>query len=223
VVPNFEDPYTRGPLFIALSGVAVGFMYLFLIVRFYSKFCTRRKLTWDDLTSTLGALGVTGIFVGLIYLERVGLGTHQWDLPASVLLKDSFLKPLFVLINIVPMVNLFAKLSFFIYFLQIFGAKPILRWNIYIGACITTCFYTATTIAQFVMTTPPPGVSFAEQFATFLGPTESGIVHTILAVGYFNIFSDIYILLLPISGVIRLQLPRRRKVGVILIFMTGLL
>lgn len=48
VVSNFDDPYTRGPLFIALSGFAIGFMYLFLFVRFYSKFCTRRKLTWDD-------------------------------------------------------------------------------------------------------------------------------------------------------------------------------
>jgi hypothetical protein len=129
VVPNFEDPYTRGPLFIALSGVAVGFMYLFLIVRFYSKFCTRRKLTWDDCewamhdsmlrANQVGALlfsnkhargskndsspfpllnmrsitwllqlGVTGIFVGLIYRksnpmdELVELAFHimfQWS------------------------------------------------------------------------------------------------------------------------------------------------
>lgn len=49
------------------------------------------------------------------------------------------------------------------------------------------------------------------------------MMDTVLAVGYFNLFTDFYILLLPISGVIRLQLPKRRKIGVILIFMTGLL
>ena len=126
-------------------------------------------------------------------------------------------------VDIVPLVNLFAKLSFFIYFLAIFNPKPILRWCIYVGAIVTMAFYVATTIILFVLSTPPPGVSLAQQFASFLGPGNSGMLDTVLAVGYFNIFTDFYILLLPISGVIRLQLPRRRKIGVILIFMTGLL
>ena len=34
---------------------------------------------------------------------------------------------------------------------------------------------------------------------------------------------DLAILILPIVAVTQLQLPRRRKIGVILIFMTGLL
>lgn len=128
-----------------------------------------------------------------------------------------------MLVNIVPLVNLFAKLSFFIYFLQIFNPKPVLRWSIYIGACVITVFYIATTATLFALSTPPPGVSLAEQFASFLGPSNSGVMDTVLAVGYFNLISDFYILLLPISGVIRMQLPKRRKIGVILIFMTGLL
>lgn len=46
--PNYNDPYTRGPLLLALSGVAVGIMYLFLVVRFYAKLYILHKLTWDD-------------------------------------------------------------------------------------------------------------------------------------------------------------------------------
>ena len=48
VVPNFDHPHTRGPLFIALSAVAIGIMYFFLMARFYSKFCSRRSLKFDD-------------------------------------------------------------------------------------------------------------------------------------------------------------------------------
>lgn len=125
--------------------------------------------------------------------------------------------------NIVPLVNLFVKLSFFILFLEIFNIKPLLRWLIYAGACVTTVFYVTTTIVLFALSTPPPGVSLAQKFASFLEPGRSGFLDTVLAVGYFNLFTDFYILLLPISGVLRLQLPKRRKIGVILVFMTGLL
>lgn len=78
-------------------------------------------------------------------------------------------------------------------------------------------FYIATTIALFVQSTPPPGGSLHQQF----GAKGDEIWATRLVIGYFNILSDVYILLLPIFGVISLQLPRRRKIGVTFIFMTG--
>lgn len=52
VVPNFIDPYTRGPLLLALSAVALGFMYLFVAARFYCKIFVQHKVTWDDCEST---------------------------------------------------------------------------------------------------------------------------------------------------------------------------
>jgi hypothetical protein len=52
VVPNFIDPYTRGPMLLALSAVAIGIMYLFVIARFYCKFSLKHKVTWDDCELT---------------------------------------------------------------------------------------------------------------------------------------------------------------------------
>lgn len=48
VIPNLIDPYTRGPMILALSAVAIGFMYFFVAVRFYSKFYIKHTWTWDD-------------------------------------------------------------------------------------------------------------------------------------------------------------------------------
>lgn len=132
-------------------------------------------------------------------------------------------QPLYILVNFVPLVALFTKLSFFIYFLQIFKPERVLRRSIYVGAFVTTAFYVATTVALFVLSTPKPGGSFAQQFASFVGKTTSPVLDVTLVVGYFNVFSDVFILVLPISGVMKLKLARRRKIGVILIFMTGLL
>ena len=56
VVPNFVDPYTRGPMLLALSAVAVGIMYLFVTIRIYCKFFVRKTLSWDDRKSTGGIL-----------------------------------------------------------------------------------------------------------------------------------------------------------------------
>ena len=52
VIPNFVDPYTRGPKLLALSAVAIGVMYLFVMARFYAKFYVQRRLTWDDCESS---------------------------------------------------------------------------------------------------------------------------------------------------------------------------
>jgi hypothetical protein len=98
-----------------------------------------------------------------------------------------------------------------------------LRCDIYIGAFVTTAFYIATTIALFVLTTPRSGSSMAQHFASLTRNKNSPVFSVRVAVGYFNIFSDINILILRISGAIRLKLPIRRKVLVILIFLTGLM
>ncbi len=51
VIPNFVDPYTRGPLLLALTTVAMGIMYVFVTARLYCKFYVQRKLSWDDCES----------------------------------------------------------------------------------------------------------------------------------------------------------------------------
>ncbi|MCJ1477408.1 hypothetical protein MMC13_006079 [Lambiella insularis] len=43
-----------------------------------------------------------------------------------------------------------------------------------------------------------------------------------IAVGVFNILSDFYILCIPLPAIWSLQMPRRRKIGVSAIFLTGI-
>ena len=41
------------------------------------------------------------------------------------------------------------------------------------------------------------------------------------AVGAINLLTDIYLLCLPIAAVSKLQLPTRKRIGIIAIFLTG--
>lgn len=98
-----------------------------------------------------------------------------------------------------------------------------MKWNIYIAAAITTIFYLAVTVILLVLMTPKPGMSFFEALIKAFMTKASPALNTTFAMSYFNIFSDIYIIILPISAVMRLNLGKRRKFGVIIVFLTALL
>lgn len=98
-----------------------------------------------------------------------------------------------------------------------------MKWNIYITATITIIFYLVITVILFVLMTPRTGTTFFEALLKAFITKTSPALNATFAMSYFNIVSDLYIIILPISAVIRLQLPRRQKIGVMIVFMTALL
>lgn len=122
-------------------------------------------------------------------------------------------------LNIV--VYLFLKNTFFIMYLHIFR---ILRWFricAYLGAAITTTFYISTTVAILVLTTPRRGETWAGHLSTKEERLAINVVP--IATSSFGVVTDLAILILPMIAVLPMQLPIRRKIGVVCVFMTGLL
>ena len=119
-----------------------------------------------------------------------------------------------------PPTFLFAKNTFFIMYLDIFGPWRWLKICAYVGAIFTTLCYGAFTLLNLICATPRHG-------ETLLSHEESNIERLIIVTGVplavFGLLVDLYIFVLPIIAVSRLQLPTRRRVGIILVFMTGLL
>ena len=113
-----------------------------------------------------------------------------------------------------------SRFTFFVAYLNIFGPMRWLRIAAYTGAAFTAMYHIAITVAIFVLTTPSRGSTWfsaitTEQYQHFIGLLVPAHV-----VGFII---DLYILALPIIAVSQLQMPMRRKVGICLIFMTGLL
>ena len=113
---------------------------------------------------------------------------------------------------------IFTKLTFYLVYLQVFRPLQWLRIAIYAGASITTAFYLAVEIFLLVSVTPRRGQSWA---AAAVSPAEYKSLQTSVPTACVGLATDLYLLVLPISAVLQLQLPTRRKVGVILIFLTG--
>lgn len=91
---------------------------------------------------------------------------------------------------------------------------------IWVGAIISTLFYTLVVILAFVFTTPRPGESFSTHL---VGKLEQKEIRLAIPQAGISVGLDLYILILPIYGVWQLQLSRERKVGVSMVFLTGIM
>ena len=114
---------------------------------------------------------------------------------------------------------IFTKMTFFLMYLQIFWPFKWLRVGIYLGATVTTTFYLAVEIFWLYNMTPRRGQSWSSMTAS---PAEFKVLVLSVPVGAVGLGIDVYLLILPITAVMHLQLPTRRKVGVVLIFLTGI-
>ena len=115
---------------------------------------------------------------------------------------------------------LMAKLSLLLLYLRVFHVNVRMRYCIYLTMGFLIMFYTATLIAYAVLSIPKPGQT---QLAAILSVNTAKDIPLGITQGAVNVASDSFIFCLPIPVLWKLQLPRRKKVGVLAIFMTGLL
>lgn len=125
-----------------------------------------------------------------------------------------------IVVYLGPLTFLFIKVTFFLLYFQVFRPLRWLRISVYIGATLTCAFYGAVCITQLVLATPRHGETRLEN--TLSGRfSKTDVLSVPLAAVGLGI--DIVLLVMPIAAVVGLQLPTRRKIGVIFIFMFGIL
>ena len=118
-----------------------------------------------------------------------------------------------------PFSLLFTKLTFFLLYYEVFRPLRWLRISVYIGSTLTCAFYGATFIAQTVFSVPKPGETWLEH--SLSKDNKSDVLSIPLAAVGLGI--DIVLLVMPIIAVIGLQLRTKRKIGILFIFMFGIL
>ena len=109
---------------------------------------------------------------------------------------------------------LLAKLSLCIFFLNIFGTKPYLRWAVYFAIAYNVILQTTAFFLSIFICVPGR--------PSFWGCSDKVSVLNIYTSG-FNIFIDFYMLSLPLFAISQLHMKSRRKVSLMLIFFAGTL
>lgn len=76
-------------------------------------------------------------------------------------------------------------------------------------------------VAVIVMCGPKDGQSQFSYLSALARPECRRTRELGIAIGVVNVVSDLYLILIPLPAVWCLQLPLRRKVGVVAMFLTG--
>ncbi|KAK8052252.1 hypothetical protein PG993_003637 [Apiospora rasikravindrae] len=115
--------------------------------------------------------------------------------------------------------NTTIKCAFFVFYLRLFGPKDHIRSMVWAGIAVVLTFYIAWLIAYLVCAVPGEGgyldPGYQKQMADI--PTK-----LITAAAYISVLSDLYILFIPMHQIPNLGLSYKRKWGISLIFLTGL-
>lgn len=95
--------------------------------------------------------------------------------------------------------------------------------SVYVGATLTCAFHGAASVTQIVFVFPKPPQTWLEH--DFSGAAGQAAKANALAVplAAVGLAIDIALLVMPIGAVAGLQLPTKRKIGILFIFMFGIL
>ena len=113
----------------------------------------------------------------------------------------------------------FAKLSILLLYRRVFTVKKPLLYCIYIGILITLLLYIPNVFLAAYFCAPHVGKGW--DIAGVAGCNDLGEWYVIQAA--LIVALDLYIFILPLQTIMQLQMPAKRRRGILIVFMTAIL
>jgi len=119
-----------------------------------------------------------------------------------------------------PLTFFFLKSTFFIFYLHLFSTLRGLRFYIWSGLALTLVNYTIFTVLFFFFETPKKGESWLTKE---LSSNEHKSIKMAVPFTIIGLVIDLYILVIPIIGISGLRISKQKKVGIMIILLSGFL
>ena len=217
VKPNFVDPPSLKGSVIAVNVVFMALATTVVALRIYTRRVLIKRFGWDDYVCIVALLATaTHSALHLYVVGRNQGGRHIWDIPAIKITPQVGHNLLAGSLSYGPAIY-FVKLSALLLIHHIFGVNKTLRYFIY-GGIIFLSAFCLFNIAVFSV-----AEALCVTAANLTTPYCAHLWISSIIQGVLNTLTDIYVLVLPISMILRLRLPKKRKIGICLTFLTGLL
>ncbi|KAI1206115.1 uncharacterized protein F4807DRAFT_439888 [Annulohypoxylon truncatum] len=180
--------------------------------------CSRgnRSLSIDDFLS-LVALILLSSYSAVTYTFELPTGSQVENMPITTI--DYVLRQTIILTTVAAFTMYFSKTPLLVLYVRIFGVKKWLRMMSY-----TTL---ALSLMLFLTTTAVVGATCSRKVSAsdYMPPLEQ-CLETTISVGVANgstaVLTDIIVIILPLPAIAGLNLPFHKKVGIAIIFLTGI-
>ncbi|KAI0444503.1 hypothetical protein F4803DRAFT_572981 [Xylaria telfairii] len=214
--PGQESNFINPPNGDARAHFALAFSIIVVLsgalIRAYSKIICMKKISFQDVLALL-SLGTYAVYLWAIYtyLLTVGAFVHQWDVRAEDL-HEAFHVVYLGMVQYEATMALL-KVSIIYEWIQIFVPPKTRNWFFIISltTIVVNVVYYLAAILVTTLICPTPATLCDYSFLVFLNSAS------------INLASDLVLLVLPIKTIWKLQLPRRKKISISLVFGIGVI
>jgi hypothetical protein len=124
-----------------------------------------------------------------------------------------------------PFLTWAIKLAVYSLIFHAFHPLTYIRWLVYIGVIISFCYYLTAAIVNGIVCGPKGGTDRLSYLAGMAGQEcgdPAGLIQIFTVIsGVVNIINDLYLFILPLPAIRKLHMDRRKKRGIMFIFLTG--
>ncbi|KAF2234031.1 hypothetical protein EV356DRAFT_502646 [Viridothelium virens] len=213
---NFIDPQTRQESNIALHTVMLFFVTLSVGIRIYTRRFITHALGIDDLLCIIAYCLLLTYCSLLLACGQYYLGHHLWDIKFSDFIHGSKLEVWTEWVYL-PL-SAFTKLSCLLFYRRIFVPSGLMTGIIWSGVFFITVIYTVL-LTMSVLNCQPIRKRW--------NPSVHGVClpdgTLAYSSGAFNVLSDIFVLLLPLPAVWRLNMSVSKRAKILAVFGLGLI
>ncbi|PSN75420.1 hypothetical protein BS50DRAFT_671580 [Corynespora cassiicola Philippines] len=216
VRPMDPNAYTLQPYVIATTAVCVPLTVIAVLIRLFTRGHILKRLQLEDYSLLLATAGSVA-FIGVINKAfDFNCGKHQWNVSMADL--SNILQYINIAQILYSPFMFAAKFGLLLQIKRIFttGHRDFTYWAILSMIIANAAIYTSTFFAFVFACLPREKIWNPMVEGTCINPEA-----TMIASSAINLASDIAIISLPLLRVLQLQMPLRRKIGVIAIFATG--
>ncbi|KAI1337846.1 hypothetical protein F5Y15DRAFT_145931 [Xylariaceae sp. FL0016] len=218
-VVDFEHPTTATSIansayFITAFELAIA--TVFLAQRLYTKYFLIRKIQIDDYMITMAWVGAIGAQAILIHAYRAGLlGVHAWEMSLDRY-NESSKMVLATTLTYVP-TTILSKLTMCVFYFRLSPVR-MYQYSVYVTAFI--CAGSLVGIWFSVLfSCRPISASWDVKVLSTAKCINTPVLYIIQAA--FGCITDVMLLVIPIPTIVKVQMSRRYKIGLLGMFAIG--
>ncbi|KAK8080786.1 hypothetical protein PG997_008604 [Apiospora hydei] len=148
------------------------------------------------------------------------LGIHLWDVSQRKYIHFMKLSVADTVLH--RFCNTLIKVAFLVFYLRLFGPVRKVRIMVWAGIATVVTFGIAYMITYVVVCVPWSNEEYGWLDDRYFDRCFAIGPKLLLAGCYFGVITDFYVMFIPLSQVKGLVLPKKRKVGISFVFLTGL-